>query len=90
MIELFEYMMFISVRVRRALTCINPSYKNSLIDKQFYHKCFMANRNDLHASGNVTGSLSIEHTYAIKLMAFTTIKVDLLYTHLKLEVPINQ
>ena len=83
--------MFISVRVGRALTCINPGYKYSLIDKQFYHKCFMANRNDLQASGNVAGNLSIEHTYAIiKLMALTVIKVDFLYTHLKLEVPVNQ
>ena len=50
----------------------------------------MANRNDLQASGNVTGNLKIENTYAINLMALTAIKVDLLYTHLKLEVPVNQ
>ena len=76
---MIELMMFISVRVRRALICINPSYKYSLIDKQFYHKCFMANSNDLQASGNVTGNLRIKNTYAINLMALPAIKqVDLL------------
>lgn len=60
---------------------LNPGYKYSLIDKQFYHKCFMANRNDPQASSNVTGNLRIENTYAINLMALPAIKVDLLYTY---------
>ena len=73
--------------------CINPGYEYSLIDKQFYHKCSMANRNGLQASGNVTGNLKIENTYAINFNGTSCHKGGFaLHTleFLKLEVPVNQ